>query len=65
MSKYSAERRHVEPKILDYYLMSRYSAVRRQGEADEGQLEPKILDYPTQQAKLIPALAMAGKLWDV
>ena len=42
--------------------MSRYSAVRRQGEADEGKLEPKILDYPTQQAKLIPALAMAGKL---
>ena len=25
--------------------MSRYSAVRRQGEADEGKLEPKVLDY--------------------
>jgi len=37
----------------------RYSAVRRQGQPQPGKLEPKILDYPTQQAKLMPSLAVA------
>ena len=40
----------------------RYSAVRRQGEPEPNGREPKIFDYQTQQAKLLPALALAGKL---
>ncbi|XP_075039397.1 peroxisomal acyl-coenzyme A oxidase 2 [Mixophyes fleayi] len=35
----------------------RYSAVRRQSELKPGDKEPKILDYQTQQQKLLPLLA--------
>ncbi|KAF4526151.1 hypothetical protein B566_EDAN008186 [Ephemera danica] len=35
----------------------RYSAVRRQSEMKPGEMEPQILDYQTQQYKLLPYLA--------
>ncbi|XP_073500740.1 peroxisomal acyl-coenzyme A oxidase 2 [Phyllobates terribilis] len=35
----------------------RYSAVRRQSELKPGDREPKILDYQTQQQKLLPLVA--------
>ncbi|KAM4023059.1 peroxisomal acyl-coenzyme A oxidase 2-like [Anomaloglossus baeobatrachus] len=35
----------------------RYSAVRRQSELKPGDKEPKILDYQTQQQKLLPLVA--------
>ncbi|XP_073430220.1 peroxisomal acyl-coenzyme A oxidase 2-like isoform X2 [Dendrobates tinctorius] len=35
----------------------RYSAVRRQSELKPGDQEPKILDYQTQQQKLLPLVA--------
>ncbi|XP_066452698.1 peroxisomal acyl-coenzyme A oxidase 2-like [Eleutherodactylus coqui] len=35
----------------------RYSAVRRQSELKPGDREPKILDYQTQQHKLVPLVA--------
>ncbi|XP_054834642.1 peroxisomal acyl-coenzyme A oxidase 2-like [Eublepharis macularius] len=37
----------------------RYSVVRRQSELKPGDPEPKILDYQTQQQKLLPQLATA------
>ncbi|XP_062978164.1 peroxisomal acyl-coenzyme A oxidase 2 isoform X2 [Elgaria multicarinata webbii] len=37
----------------------RYSVVRRQSELTPGEPEPKILDYQTQQQKLLPQLATA------
>ncbi|EDV23614.1 uncharacterized protein TRIADDRAFT_28074 [Trichoplax adhaerens] len=37
----------------------RYSCVRRQTEAKPGELEPQIIDYVTQQHKLVPQLATA------
>jgi acyl-CoA oxidase len=38
----------------------RYSAVRRQGEPAAGaDREPRVLDYPTQQEKVLPPLALA------
>jgi len=36
----------------------RYSAVRRQGEPVNG-VEPRVLDYTSQQAKVLPPLALA------
>ncbi|KAG8550272.1 hypothetical protein GDO81_026941 [Engystomops pustulosus] len=35
----------------------RYSAVRRQSELKPGDIEPKIIDYQTQQQKLFPLVA--------
>lgn len=35
----------------------RYSCIRRQGEILEGKGEVKILDYTTQQYRILPALA--------
>ncbi|XP_060095396.1 peroxisomal acyl-coenzyme A oxidase 2 [Heteronotia binoei] len=40
----------------------RYSVVRRQSELKPGDPEPKILDYQTQQQKLLPQLATAYAL---
>ncbi|XP_028258746.1 peroxisomal acyl-coenzyme A oxidase 1 isoform X1 [Parambassis ranga] len=37
----------------------RYSAVRHQSEIRQGEPEPQIIDYQTQQYKLLPLLAMA------
>ncbi|XP_058950187.2 peroxisomal acyl-coenzyme A oxidase 1-like [Pocillopora verrucosa] len=37
----------------------RYSAVRRQGQLKQGEPETQIIDYKTQQYKLLPGLAMA------
>ena len=34
-----------------FYIFSRYSAVRRQGELVDG-VEPRVLDYTSQQAKV-------------
>ncbi|XP_023945597.2 probable peroxisomal acyl-coenzyme A oxidase 1 [Bicyclus anynana] len=49
----------------------RFSAVRRQCQSKAGEPESQILDYLTQQHKLLPAVAAcyalkvtAGKLWD-
>jgi hypothetical protein len=37
--------------VMQYYFcLFRYSAVRRQGEAPPGQLEPKIIDYQVQKS---------------
>ncbi|CAH1782747.1 unnamed protein product [Owenia fusiformis] len=40
-------------------IVTRYSAVRRQGEIKPGAPEVKILDYQTQQLKVIPSIATA------
>lgn len=41
----------------------RYSCVRRQSELKPGELEPQILDFQTQQYKLLPLLASAYAYW--
>ncbi|XP_075210147.1 acyl-coenzyme A oxidase 1-like [Lycorma delicatula] len=38
-------------------IATRYSAVRRQSELKQGEREPQILDYHTQQYKLLPNIA--------
>ena len=53
-------------------IATRYSAVRHQSELIPGRPEPQILDYQTQQLKILPTIALAfgfhfaGKnLWDI
>ncbi|KAF4532170.1 hypothetical protein B566_EDAN002232 [Ephemera danica] len=53
-------------------IATRYSAVRRQSEMKPGEAEPQILDYQTQQYKLLPFLSFyyafrfsAAWLWDM
>ncbi|XP_022795234.1 peroxisomal acyl-coenzyme A oxidase 1-like [Stylophora pistillata] len=40
-------------------IATRYSAVRRQGHLKPGEPEAQIIDYKTQQYKLLPGLALA------
>ncbi|GLH03493.1 Probable peroxisomal acyl-coenzyme A oxidase 1 [Gryllus bimaculatus] len=53
-------------------IATRYSAVRRQSELKPGQPEPQIIEYKTQQFKLLPNIAAcfafkfsAAWLWDM
>ncbi|XP_069823070.1 peroxisomal acyl-coenzyme A oxidase 2 isoform X2 [Dendropsophus ebraccatus] len=47
----------LEPLMKACTIAVRYSAVRRQSELKPGDREPKILDYQTQQQKLLPLVA--------
>jgi hypothetical protein len=42
----------VNRQVLYCTVVCRYSAVRRQGEPRGDGLEPRVLDYRTQQAKV-------------
>ncbi|XP_056380447.1 peroxisomal acyl-coenzyme A oxidase 2 isoform X3 [Hyla sarda] len=47
----------LEPLMKACTISVRYSTVRRQSELKPGDREPKILDYQTQQQKLLPLVA--------
>ncbi|KAM3914897.1 peroxisomal acyl-coenzyme A oxidase 2-like [Leptodactylus fuscus] len=47
----------MEPLMKACTISVRYSAVRRQSELKPGDREPKILEYQTQQQKLLPLVA--------
>ncbi|NWX16319.1 ACOX2 oxidase, partial [Aegotheles bennettii] len=49
----------VEPLMKACTIAIRYSVVRRQSKLKPGEQEAKILDYQTQQEKLLPQLAAA------
>ncbi|XP_067397371.1 peroxisomal acyl-coenzyme A oxidase 2 isoform X2 [Emydura macquarii macquarii] len=52
--------REVTPMLMKACIIAiRYSVVRRQSELKPGDPEAKILDYQTQQQKLLPLLATA------